>query len=53
MIKNLTSPEKVLYKATYDFAISIERLNHVQATACAIEKVNRKRSLANKLTSKH
>jgi hypothetical protein len=44
-----TGAEKVLFKATYEFAINIEKLSHDEATEKAMNKIIMKRALAKKV----
>ena len=44
-----TGAEKVLFKATYEFAINIEKLNHEDATEKAMNKVIKTRAMSKKL----
>jgi uncharacterized protein (DUF2344 family) len=48
-----TNAEKVLFKATYDFAIKYEKLSEADATEKAMNKILSKRALATKLKFKH
>ena len=44
-----TSAEQVLFKATYKFAVEVEKLSEADATEKAMNKILSKRALANKL----
>ena len=44
-----TGAEKVLFKATYEFAINIEKLSHDEATEKAMNKILSKRALVKKI----
>ena len=48
-----TGAEKVLFKATYEFAINIEKLSHEDATEKAMNKVIMKRAMVKKLKYKY
>jgi len=48
-----TSAEKVLFKATYDFAINVEKLSHDEATEKAMNKVIMRRAMAKELKYKY
>ena len=48
-----TNAEKVLFKATYDFAIKYEKLSHDDATEKAMNKILSKRALVKKLDYKY
>jgi hypothetical protein len=48
-----TGAEKVLFKATYEFAINIEKLSHDEATEKAMNKIIMKRALAKKIKFKY
>jgi hypothetical protein len=48
-----TGAEKVLFKATYEFAVNIEKLSHEDATEKAMNKVIMKRAFSNKLKYRH
>ena len=48
-----TGAEKVLFKATYEFAVNIEKLSHEDATEKAMNKVIMKRALAKKIKFKY
>ena len=47
-----TGAEAVIYKATYQFAINVEKLSEADATEKAMNKILAKRALATKV-SKH
>jgi hypothetical protein len=49
-MENLTGPEKVLYKATYNFAIEVLKLSEEDARTEAELKIKQKRKLANKVS---
>ena len=51
--QHLTGPEKVLYKATYQFAIKELQLSADQAKEMAEQKILRKRALAKTIKSRH
>ncbi len=53
MTIKFTSPEQVLFNATYKFAIEVEKLNHQEALEKAMNKILNKRALAKKLTFKY
>jgi len=44
-----TGAEKVLFKATYEFAINIEKLSHDETIEKAMNKILSKRALAKKI----
>ena len=48
-----TGAEKVLFKATYDFAINFEKLSVADATEKAMNKVIMKRAMAKKIKNRH
>jgi|688.fasta_scaffold216830_2 hypothetical protein len=48
-----TNAEKVLFKATYDFAIKYEKLSHDDATEKAMNKVIMRRAMAKELKYKY
>ena len=43
--QHLTGPEKVLYKASYNFAIEVLQLSGYQAQEMAEQKILKKRAL--------
>ena len=43
--QHLTGPEKVLYKASYNFAIEVLKLTGYQAQEMAEQKILKKRAL--------
>lgn len=47
-----TSAETVLFKATFQFAINVEKLSEAEATERAMNKVLLKRAFATKLSKK-
>lgn len=47
-----TSAETVLFKATFQFAINVEKLSEADATEKAMNKVLSKRAFATKLSKK-
>ena len=48
-----TGAEKVLFKATYEFAINVLKLNDADATEKAMNKVIMKRALAKQIKNRH
>ena len=48
-----TGAEKVLFKATYEFAINVEKLSHEDATEKAMNKVIMRRAMAKELKYKY
>ena len=44
-----TGAEKVLFKATYEFALNVEKLTEAEATEKAMNKILSKRALATKV----
>ena len=46
---NFTGAERVLFQATYEFAINIEKLTEQQAREKAMNKVLSKRAMVKKL----
>ena len=44
-----TGAERVLFKATYEFAINAEKLSEADATEKAMNKILSKRAMSNKL----
>lgn len=48
-----TGAEKVLFKATYEFAINVLKLNDADATEKAMNKVISKRALAKQIKNRH
>ena len=48
-----TNAERVLYNATYEFAVNIEKLNPEQAREKAMNKVISKRAMASKIRFKY
>jgi hypothetical protein len=48
-----TGAEKVLFKATYEFAINIEKLSHDDAIEKAMNKVIMRRAMAKELKYKY
>ena len=44
-----TGAERVLFKATYEFALNVEKLTEEQATEKAMNKILSKRALAIKV----
>ena len=51
--QQLTGPEKVLYKASYNFAIEVLKLTEDQAQEMAEQKILKKRALGKKIKSRH
>lgn len=49
MQTNFTGAERVLFRATYEFAINIEKLTEQQAREKATNKVLSKRAMAKQL----
>jgi hypothetical protein len=49
----LSVVEKVLFNATYEFATTVEKLSHEEATKKAMDKVIAKRALALMTRFKH
>jgi len=46
MLENLSGPEKVLYKSTYDFSINVLKVSSTEAQENAMQKVLSKRAMA-------
>ena len=44
-----TGAERVLFKATYEFALNVEKLTEEQATEKAMNKILSKRALSKKV----
>ena len=51
--QHLTSQEKVLYKASYNFAIEVLKLTGYQAQEMAEQKILKKRALGKKIKFRH
>ena len=51
--QQLSGPEKVLYKATYQFALQQLQLSEDEAKQAAEEKILRKRALAKTIKFRH
>lgn len=49
MNKEFTGAERVLFKATYEFAINVEKLSKEEATEKAMNKIIMKRALGKQL----
>ena len=49
MQAQFTGVEKVLFKATYEFALNVEKLTEAEATEKAMNKILSKRALATKV----
>jgi hypothetical protein len=49
MQKELTGAEKVLFKATYQFAIDVLKLSEAEANEMAMNKIISKRALSKKM----
>jgi hypothetical protein len=52
MQNKFTGVEKVLFKATFEFAINVEKLSVVEAIEKAMNKIVNKRALGVKLAKK-
>lgn len=48
-----TNAERVLFKATFEFAVNVLKLSEADATEKAMNKILQKRSLATKIKFKH
>lgn len=51
--QQLTGPEKVLYRATYQFALKELQLSEDQAREMAEHKILKKRALGKTIKSRH
>jgi hypothetical protein len=51
--QQLTGPEKVLYKAEYQFALNQLQLSEDQAKEMAEQKIIKKRALGKTIKSRH
>ena len=49
MTKEFTGAEKVLFKATFEFAINVEKLSESEAYERAMNKIIAKRALVKKI----
>ena len=45
--------ERVLYAASYNFALNVQKLTHEEAVQAGINKVLSKRKLGNRIKSRH
>ena len=48
-----TSTERVLFKATFEFAMNIEKLSEAEATEKAMNKILQKRAMVKKIKFKY
>lgn len=49
MIQQFTSTERVIFKATFNFALNVEKLSEADATEKAMNKVLSMRALSKKV----
>lgn len=50
-MQELTGAERVLYRAQYEFAINVLKLDENKAHLAAIEKIEKKRKLAKRVNN--
>jgi len=50
---SMNGVERVLYAASYNFALNVEKLSHEEAVQAGINKVLSKRKLGNRIKSRH
>ena len=48
-----TSAERVLFKATFEFAVNVEKLSDSEAKEKAMNKILKKRAMASKMTFRY
>jgi hypothetical protein len=53
MIENYTSTERVLFNATFNFALKVEKLSEAEALEQAKNKIIKKRALGKTIKSRH